>query len=222
MPTPPWVSDPSFWAGRDLFANEYRIVNPPLRVHMLGMEGTTQSMQHAGWSLSMRQDVYQRSIQLSMRHEQMKLFALSRSMDLDYMQYSSRNHDNFYRHFVFVIDSVATKMEIVLHSSEFLSMRHPISHFEGYSPVDATPQIERLQRRSIEDFMLFRPINNTKSVIVDPNDVPQLMEMILKAQQPQQEEIRKRQRQAENMAYVIDAGLIPSQNIHAQIITVAA
>jgi len=240
MPTPPWVNEPNFfspeqngtefkrifldWNYRDpnaMFPNlqQERIVNYPLRVIMHGMEGTTQTLQHAGWSVSMKQDVKGESIQLAMHHEQLKLFAISAPVSLNFMQLAYRPEDfsRLLNRVVFIIDRLATRMEVIVHGGPLLQ-----GGFAAYSPVDCNPYFESMTRKSIEDFMIFRPLNHSKNVIVDPNDVPGLMDMILKAQSPMQEEIRARQRSRENMAYVIDAGLMPSQTIHAQIITVAA
>lgn len=202
---PPW--------DRDSHAVD-RIVNFPLRVHMYGMDGTTQSLQSAGWSVSMKQEVYDHRIQLAMHHEQLKLFALSQPVDLDYMKLA---HSSYQAEFN--IEYLASRMEIIVRD---LDPGYFGRHFETFNPVDCEPRFETLTRKSIEDFMIFRPLNHSKNVIVDPNDVPGLMEMILKAQSPMQQEIRARQRSMENMAYVIDAGLMPAQTIHAQIITVAA
>lgn len=231
MPTPLWGQEPP--SGTELkrifvpqhFAED-RIVNSPMRVRMFGWESNTRELQHHGWQLSMKQDVQHHAFQLALHHPHLKLFALSRNYDDFYfMRYAGdpMYARNIQDRFIFDIVHLASRIEVILHEGMLDSIRHPLRRFGTFSPVDAEPQWERMERRqSLEDFMLFRPINNSRNVIVDPNDVPQLMEMILKAQSPQQEEIRQRQRSRENMAYVIDAGLLPRHDIHAQIITIAA
>lgn len=205
---------------------EDRIINHPMKVRMFGWESDTLELQHSGWQLSMKQDVQHNAFQLALHHPHLKLFAISRHYDdFHFMQIA---RDPMYArkiidHFVFDIEHLSSRIEVILHEGAFDSIRHPLRRFWTFSPVDGEPQWERLERRqSLEDYMLFRPINHSKDIIVDPNDVPQLMEMILKAQSPQQEEIRQRQRSRENMAYVIDAGLLPGHDIHAQIVTIAA
>ena len=222
MPMPPLGKDPSFFGINP----SERIVNYPLRVHMLGWESNTRLLQRAGWELSVKQDMQFNFIQLAMQHRERKLVALSRHYaEFNFMRLA---HDQpsayrFFDSFFFEIEYLASKMEIVISEASIAgAMRTANRYYEGFYPIDAEPQYEILQRKKLEDFVHFRPINNAKNIIVDPNDVPQLMELILKAQSPVQAEIRKRQRQAENMAYVIDAGLLPRHDIHAQIITVAA
>lgn len=101
-------------------------------------------------------------------------------------------------------------------SSKLETLIVPRIDFRSFDAIDATPQYQSMQTQSIEDFKIFRPLDKTKDIIVDPKDVNALMELILKAQDPKQKEIRHRDRKKEDYERMQAE---PSKFIHAQLIS---
>jgi hypothetical protein len=90
----------------------------------------------------------------------------------------------------------------------------------AFQPIDATPTLGTTKVSRMEDLVHFAaPLVRCNEVIIPEESVPELLDRILKLQQPARtERIREQMRNPEGM--VIDA--IPKQKFHAQIISLAA
>jgi hypothetical protein len=89
-----------------------------------------------------------------------------------------------------------------------------------FKEIDAMPQWSTETVRRLEDLAHFAaPLVRCNEVIIPDESVPELMERILKLQQPARtERIREQMRNPEG--YEVSA--IPKQKFHAQIISLAA
>lgn len=95
-------------------------------------------------------------------------------------------------------------------------------NFGHFRAIDAVPQIETREIKSIEDLGIFAvPLARTQELIVDPDKIDEVLALIHKAQLPQMEEIRQRDRlRAGRDAGSTAAG--PRQVFHAQVLSIAA
>jgi hypothetical protein len=90
----------------------------------------------------------------------------------------------------------------------------------NFAAIDATPQFVTTTIKTLADFAHFgAPLARTQEIILPEENVPELLEKILKLQDPARiERIRRDVRNPEGI--MIDA--IPRQKMHAQILSFAA
>jgi hypothetical protein len=190
--------------------------NYPCEVHFAGFHSNTLELQKAGWMLSMEQLPHRATLRLAMRHERAGLNALSADISYNVMAYMAQRGG--------YIDPRALSFEIIWMGAkayfEIMSTRSLAFH-----AIDAVPQWESPERIAFEDAIPFRPLNDDAPEIVVPqHSVPELMEMILKLQDPTQKEIRERRRREafrEEARRSIPESYNPAADIKAQIITLA-
>lgn len=199
----------------------------PIRVEFAGFESDTRRLAAAGWDLSMRQMVHARadynpSLQLAMRLEtgSNALFAISRPLDLDYSRLRGVAHlsrvaatpggdrntmcYSAEMEITRVMAELGFQIQCVANSIRFAVM--PQRHFgvgsfsSSFEPIDAMPQV--VEER-IEDFKFFKVAKPTvKDLIVNPEDVPELLDAVLRAQKPLMDKIRSKERTRENMKWM--------------------
>lgn len=188
-----------------LTARSDRVLSRPCEVHFAGFRSDTFRLQQAGWQLSVEQDIMYRRIRLAMRFEPARLYMLADSQDWDYF----RDSDHLP---VFTIRRCSSDMVIQLMESSF-----------DFQPIDAKPAFVSAERRSIEDFGIFAPLQvRTKEILVEPESVAECLELIKRLQAPELAEVRKRnERRARDMGSS-SYGDMTATNVQAQIITLAA
>lgn len=180
-----------------------RILSQPCKVLMAGFESNTYLLQSQGWELSMQEDFQYCSVRMIMRHNVWKTYAVSSPVSHEFFAEARMPP-------VFNIVMMASRLEAVV-----------TEDFSKYRPIDATPEIAFLEKRqSIEDFRLFKTVDHSQDIIVDPNDVAALMEHILKIQSPKQAEIREKlRREKAREGMLMDLQPKAPEVMHAQIIT---
>lgn len=189
-----------------------RILSRPVRVDFAGFESNTYVLQQCGWEISMNQDVYSGKIGLALRHQGLQLHGFTDFVNHDYER---AIYGGIERHVFRIVRMFYEKnMNFEVIRSDDWRM--------ACSPVDCQPQMTTREIKSMEDFAIFAtPLTRTQEIIVDPNDVNELMERILKLQMPEQDAIHARKKLRESReGYVPEYQ--PRQNFHAQILSIAA
>lgn len=206
------------------------LINYPFKVRFAGFESDTRTLASQGWELSVRQQFDMRfgrpEMQLAMHigPDRGGMYAISRPSNVDY-------HKMFWggRMFEQLREFAEIGFDIMCMSSDIF-FRVPvresvgISFKDSFMPMDANPSFRSMEEVSIKDFKFFRTANvESKDLIVDPNDVPQLLEMVLKAQSKVQKEIDKRERSRKNEEAYRSGEMFakPAHKVEAQIITLA-
>jgi len=185
------------------------IKNPICKVIWAGWETDTLALQKAGWQLAMEQDQMRDSLQLIMKHEPYKLYALSDSISYNFFRH---NDVPYCTDVVFVVKWMASRFEVLYHAD-----------MGNYKAVNAIPMIEDVHRKDIEDFNIFTPLVNTKEILIEPKDVNECLERILKFQSPKQQEIRDKRRMAmRRVEGSLCDSVEPAFNVNAQLITLAS
>lgn len=180
-------------------------LSQPVRIYFAGFESDTWKLQEAGWSLSAEQDIMSQSMRLAMRHEGLQLYGISDHQRWDYWdRMGGRMPPLFVRH-------MAARMYVqMIESAPF-----------SFEPIDARPMYAPSRTSRIEDLVHFAPaMVRTKEIILPEASVPQLMDQILKLQEPGRQERLKQQLAEEREGIRLDA--IPRQKFHAQILSIAA
>ncbi len=185
------------------------ILSAPCPVRMAGFVSNTYLLQREGWELVMEQEYTRNMIRLIMKHNVWKTYGVSSAIDFYYFDLDNRNS----RLPDFNITYLASRLTIM---EQF--------NLAAMSAIDATPEMHMPIGKDIEDFKLFKTVNHSKDIVVDPSDVAALMDHILKIQSPIQAEIRDRKRKEqmrEGVRLELDNIKAP-EIMHAQIISLAS
>lgn len=195
----------------------------PVRVRFAGFESDTLTLARAGWDLSMKQGYGFRSgyeMQLVMRHgdKNKAIYCMSHPLNLDYGAPGRAFSDAMY--YAKLMSEIGFD---IAYAHSDISFRHmvPMSTAsflrDSFMPIDPRPQeVEE----SIKDFKFFKVAKPTvKDLIVAPEDVPELLNLVMKAQAPMLEKVRARERSRKNFEEHI---LQPRHSVEAQIITLGA
>lgn len=183
---------------------EHRLMSRPLRLHWAGWTADTYSLQRAGWSISAEQHIQSMTMQLALRHPDKGGYGVSSRVPFDYMY----ERDSF------------APMDLGADIRFGRSIDFHVTDLPSFRAVDALPQMMERRRVSLEDFAHFHtPLVRTNEIVVPEESVEELMERILKMQQPDRTaRIRESLRNPEG--YRMDA--LPKQKFHAQILSFAA
>lgn len=172
-----------------------------------GWETTTTKLQQAGWKLSAEQDFYGNRMRIAMSHEGMRLLAVTPAFDFRYMDAIS---DYRYLHDVQAQVVQAMGREVFIHEHGSVDW--------SFKDIDAQPTFTSNKITKLEDLAHFAaPLVRTREIIIPEENVEDMLERILKLQQPARTERLKEQlRSPEGLAAV------PQQKFHAQILSIAA
>lgn len=177
-----------------------RLLSRPLRVHWAGWETNTSHLQAAGWKLSAFQDIRGSRLQLALRHEGVGIEGITQPIDYRFEQALDMRERQY-------VESLVLNVQGMLGEHVMLRMSAEVE----FSPIDAAPRYTAERITRLEDLAHFAgSLIRTNEIIVPEETVPELMERILKLQQPARlarirEELRGEHR--------------PEQKFHAQIIS---
>lgn len=200
----------------------------PVEVEFAGFVSNTLTLARSGWDLSMQQDLTGRYsdpiLRLAMRHEGAKLYAISSEVHLHYAEMmGARSNAIEYAKF---LANLRFSIQYVSSEIRFFSVsvgHRGVSFSSSFQAIDPYPQ-ERVEE-SISDFKFFKVSNPTiKDIIVSPEQVPELLEMVLRAQGPMVDQIRMRERSRQNTQWAREnmQDVKPAHSVQAQIITLAS
>ncbi len=184
-----------------------RILSAPVDVFWGPWRTTTTALQQAGWELAVEHDFAHWGYRMVIHHRQMQMWGMSDVVEMS-RGYEARYGQNLHPIY---IKYMASKLNI--------NIMAPLMAFK---PIDAYPQISHQEIKSIEDMVQFAtPLVRTKELIVNPDEIGKILELIQQAQLPEQETIRRRERlKASREGCTIDS--IPQQVFHAQVLSIAA
>lgn len=163
-----------------------RISSAICKVFWAGWESDTLTLQKQGWEISAEQDIASMRFRIALRHVGLRIYGLSQMIGYAEFRdlYSSDNMMGRPTPPIH-IQYMASRMEINIIDNSM----------QNFYPVDAQPSIMiNQQRKSIEDFMMFRPIGKANEIVVAEYDVAELLDMIKNKQDPKQAEIREKKR----------------------------
>lgn len=180
---------------------EPRILSRPLRVHWAGWETDTYRLQKCGWKLSAYQDVRGNRLQMALRHDGAGIEGITQVLDYRYEQALDLRERGY-------VDGVVLNVQRMLGETVMVRCEGEMG---VWSPIDAEPRYTTSRIERLEDLAHFAGLLiRTNEIIVPEESVPELLERILKLQQPGRidrirEELRGEKR--------------PEQKFHAQIIS---
>jgi hypothetical protein len=196
------------------------IRNPIFRLYWAGWEADTLRLQREGWQISMEQEVHYCRMRVAIKHPQFQMYGLSRSIEFDFMGYGSpHGYIQQMREFpVIAIDKMASNFTVTM-----------IADMSTFQPVSAVPEFSMMERKHIDDFKIFKPLDQVKEIIIARPNVKELLDQIIAQQDPKQAELRdKRRKELRKIGRALegmrpeDIEIIkPDEELVAQIVAVA-
>ena len=183
-----------------------RILSRPVPIHWAGWETDTYRLQRAGWQLSARQDIQGHRLQLAFRRGQSRGLggweAITEIIPWDYQRMMDARIASY--------DLPPLRVSHAIGDQVLVHMTGPVS-VDGWGPIDAEPRLSTGKITRLEDFAHFAgPLIRTNEIIVPEESVPELLERILKMQQPARTDRIREELRGERR---------PEQRFHAQIIS---
>jgi hypothetical protein len=195
-----------------MWADGPRILSEPVTLHWAGWTADTRRLQAAGWSISAQQDVEWDAMRLALRHEGMQIRGVTARQD---WRYQDRMHEYTTGR------NVPREMHVQHMASRLVLNIHEPPSVRDFTPVDAMPQLTHSKIITLDDLAHFAvPLARTQEIILPEENVPELLERILKMQQPAKTERLKRELAESREGRTFDH--IPRQKFHAQILSIAA
>lgn len=182
-----------------------RVISKPFRLHWAGWETDSVQLQQAGWQLSAEQDYNRDTIRILFRHNDFKIYGLTKVDRFDYQR--------------FWMDQSFERMGSPTLEVRFMCAELRVNindNLAAFVAVDAYPQYVEREIKKIEDFGIFAtPLIRTEEIIVDPNNVAAMLKRIKEIQAPIQTVIRESNRRRDLRQP------IQRQVFHAQILSIA-
>lgn len=180
-----------------------RLLSRPLRVHWAGWETTTFGLQKAGWKLSARQDIQGSRLQLALRHDGVGIEGITNEISYRFEQALDMRERDYVENIQLRVQRMLGETVIVHQAGDFSVQ---------FSPIDAEPRFQpEFRATRLEDLAHFAgTLIRTNEIIVPEESIPELLEKILKLQQPARIARIRDEMRGEHR---------PEQKFHAQIIS---
>jgi hypothetical protein len=121
---------------------------------------------------------------------------------------------------------IAPRIDIVtVKEARFINAVRPTNgvgiNWDSFKPVDACPSVMMEEIKSLKDLIHFQPLPQAQEIIIPEKSVADLLEDILKKQEPEQMQYWKRFQEEAMLAKGrrLDIEEMPERKVHAQIIT---
>jgi len=200
-----------------------RIVSPITEVYWAGWRSDTYSLQKAGWQIAMQEIHTRFQYQFAFSHPQYQFWGLSEPIEArEVMRFQQDGCQGRRKMPMIIIYHMASdiQLEVETMNTQFV-------------PIDATPNIIKVEIISMADMNIFRTIgNDVKEILVPKPNVASLLNQIIESQAPYQKELREKKRQnyhkfqsqIDEMTNEMTKDMLessdPRKEIAAQIITV--
>lgn len=200
-----------------------RISSAICKVFWAGWESDTLSLQRKGWEISAEQDIASMRFRIAIRNVNYRIYGISKLIPYEEFREVYVGDNPRYQGMTppIHIQYMASRMEINIMDNDM----------DKFHPIDALPSVViNKKRKSLEDFMMFRPIAKSNEIIVADYEVGQLLDMIKNKQDPKQAELRERKRKewrkfqreinSQGMSIEYEQQIYNRNNIVAQLITI--
>lgn len=158
--------------------NRHRLLSRPLKILWAGWESDTYQLQKAGWKLSAYQDIRGNRLQLAFEHGH-RGQAMRAITSVIPFQYERTIDDVRY-----ISDMPSLHVEQAIGGEVWIT-QHGSVDFYHFQAIDAEPRLTARKVTRLEDLAHFAsPLIRTNEIIIPEESVPDLLERILKLQQP--------------------------------------
>jgi hypothetical protein len=164
--------------------NYHRISSPRTKILWAGWESDISRLQEQGWQISAEHDIYSMNYRFALKHPSFRIYGITEPVRFDsYYDGLIQSGNPFGDLPIINVRFMASRLDIRLNDD-----------LSKFTPIDTQPSFIEYKEKSIEDFMIFRPIGKANEIILVEQEVPELLDLILKKQSPQQAEIREKKR----------------------------
>jgi hypothetical protein len=171
-------------------------VNPPCPVLFEGWETTTEALGRRGWRISLEEEYrpydFASEKRLLLYHDKsnLKMLAVSR----EYREYMERDRYNSFQH-QYMQEWNGPTFNVVHVANDFV-FKYDTCMPQFIEWGETRPRTIEMHEQDIMMTPLFLKLKEAeaKEIIVEPQEVSQLLEQIMRMQSPGQAEIRKRNR----------------------------
>ena len=208
---------------------EPKLLSYPIRLQWLGWETDTFCLQQAGWQISAEQNIERRSLRFALKYDgsnnrvyynspydtpqNHNLYGMSEEIRFDYHTFHLGSSFDQYKQYDLLKHMRPIHVQLVNKMCIQVASAVPLN----FSPIDSLPQFHTIEPKSIEDLILFAPnLVRTQEIIIPEKSVLDLMNEILKKQEPARHEYFT------NKARDDKFQASPRQKVHAQIISLVA
>lgn len=163
-----------------------RLVNPPIDIFFAGFQANTYQLYQCGWEIHANQDQYENSLSLALSHKELGIILISPKLDYNYYQMA-----------------VAFQTRTPIYNLKFKTMPFQPDYrfyqqvldqnFDNFQNVSGKPEMISEKITCLEDCFLFKP---KTELLVEPQTVQQMMDVILSKQSEKQKELREKHRKA--------------------------
>lgn len=178
-------------------ANSVKIDSYPIKIRFAGWESDTYTLQKAGWQIAARQCPEPLAggtiLQLILRHEPTKLHAITHPSRVQPYVMGMSGYFNDINHMIAKVglDVMAMGTDV---RAEIITMPSGFS-FASFEAVDCEPRTIEIEHVGLSDLKIFRPISSdAPEIIIPTHSVAEMMDLVLKLQDPVQKEIREKRR----------------------------
>jgi hypothetical protein len=183
----------------------------PIRVRMAGFESTTSALQANDWQVSVEHfamwDRANTRLRVAFKHDGIKQVAMG-IMDLDDRWLTNAAKEP--AHFLNWFKEIGIQINYIAPMIRVLEMpwAGPVGN---WTAIDARPAIA--QAKDLRDFAMFKPIKGEDfEIYINEKDEAEILELLLKKQDPKQKEIRQREKRRQyeqgDEALLIEDGLM--------------
>lgn len=162
----------------------------PIKVKMQGFESTTTSLQNNGWQISVEtfkhMAIDATDMRVAFKHDGIKQMAIGiMRFDGEFLSNARFTHFQAYLGMGIEISYMAPMIKCVM---------IPMNDIHGFQAIDARPRLHRVEK-DLSEFAMFKPIKGEDfELYINQKDEAEIMDFILKKQDPRQKEIRQNQK----------------------------
>jgi len=184
----------------------------PMKVLLAGFESDTLRLQSCGWQFSVHQERSDGRYKLlvTAKHEGISQLVWFHPIDINYINIiNDIKKENFVKNIV---------LEAAYMSSQIQTRIIPMNFQPNFTAVDMRPGFVEHKEFNLEDLAVFKPVNVNEDfeIYLNKKDEAEILELLLKKQDPKQKEIRENRR---NRAWRNEKeGYNPYNDISRQII----
>lgn len=185
------------------------IWSAPIKLHWAGWETDTLSLQQAGWQVSAEQDPQRDRMRIFMQHEGMMMQAMTDNINFRYREALVDFSGLYVNSLNIPVQAIGRSITFQMHGTVSIKPQ----------PIDAYPQMRHQEVHRMEDLVHFAPLlTRTNEIILGEAEVPDMLAEILKRQDPARQARLKASLREDRMGMAV----MPRQQVHAQIISIAA
>lgn len=166
-----------------------RLLSQPVRLHWMGWESDTYTLQNNGWEISSSEDMQYRRMAIAIRHQQANIRGMSDYLDWDFFQHMDAQQRRGFQ------DPRSLPMFGCQLASEFRIEHRNMGTDENlydFNPIDARPMMIDSNISSLDDLAHFRKIEKPgDEIFLRKASMAEILEMALSKQEPDQQRIRK-------------------------------